>query len=67
MNVEFSEDLSSIQQVGVVHDPNARLAKMKCSTRLEDTYFLAFHATRGKLRTRAIQYPLMRNKKVKNP
>jgi hypothetical protein len=30
-----------------------------------DTYFFAFQANRGRFRIKAIQYPLMRNRKVR--
>lgn len=66
MDVELAEDLSRIEEVGVVNDPQLLLV-----FRLEFqdwvTYFLTFQPRRGKLRIRGTQYPLIRKRKVKKP
>lgn len=73
VNVEFPEDLGCVQQVSVVHNP-AGLVSMQNKPRAPAgsqprslTYFLMFQPNSGRFKTRAIQYPLMRNKNVRNP
>lgn len=81
MNVQLPEDLGCVQQVRVLDDPRARSVshlvvaqpelqssgRIACPRWWWVTYFLAFQANSGRLTIKGSQYPLMRNRKVKNP
>lgn len=45
--------------------PPQRQKRRRIKVQLEETYFLALYARRGRLRTTGSQYPLMRNRKVR--
>jgi hypothetical protein len=76
VHVQFPEDLGRVEEVLVVHDP----VKIRLVSHVQEcggyfirgwgavcaiTYFFAFHARRGRFSNSAIQYPLMRKRKVK--
>lgn len=71
VHVELAEDLRGVEEMGVVDDPGLESASCTRGREREregergDTYFLAFQPTRGKLRMRGSQYPLMRKRKVR--
>lgn len=64
MDVELSEDLSCIQQVLVLKDP-VLISTHHLACNDAETYFFPFHANKGRFKISAIQYPLMRNRKVR--
>lgn len=65
VNVKLAEDLRSIKKMGVVDNPEILLAYVTNVLCDVATNFLMFQPRRGKLRTRATQYPLRRKRRVK--
>jgi hypothetical protein len=66
MNVQFPEDFCSIKKMLVVHDPSGSVRTESQSVELR-TYFFTFQTSSGKFSIKAIQYPLMRKRTVRNP
>lgn len=64
MDVQLPEDFRRIKQVVLLEDPVQRQYVLH-ATSIMYTYFFPFHARRGRLRISAIQYPLIRNRKVR--
>lgn len=64
MDIQLPEDLCRVEQVVLLEDSSI-CQQTRPSTSVEKTYFLPFHAKRGRFRMSAIQYPLMRNRKVR--
>jgi hypothetical protein len=66
MDIQLSEDLGGIQKMLVIDDSfnNVRIFYFRAFLPFS-TNFFAFHASKGKLRMKASQYPLMRNRAVK--
>ena len=70
VHVQLAEDLSRIQQVLVLVDPVFVSLVLPLGLRnkgKKTTYFFALNANNGKFNTIATQYPLMINRKVRNP
>jgi hypothetical protein len=65
MNVQLPEDLCRVEQMVLLEDPVICQYNASLLDQSNSTYFLPFHAKRGKLRMSATQYPLMRNKNVR--
>lgn len=65
MHIQFPEDLCGIKKVIVVENPRILSA---CSWPLRyaiSSHFFALNATRGRFRSRAIQYPFIRKRNVR--
>ena len=66
VHIELPEDLRCVQQMLVLKDPvTVSIVLIPWYSHGPATYFFPFHANRGRFRINAIQYPLMRNKKVR--
>jgi hypothetical protein len=63
VNVELSENLGRVKEVLVLEDP-VSCQHTRLVNRVYGTDFFAFQASRGRLRIKAIQYPLTRNRMV---
>jgi hypothetical protein len=63
VHIELPEDLRRVQQVLVLKDPTT--ISMRLTLIVIGTYFFPFQANSGRFRISAIQYPLMRNRKVR--
>lgn len=76
MDIEFSEDFRGVEKVLIVEYSVERLVAtfklvrsgLPLGGREERgwAYFLAFHASKGRLSTSAIQYPLTKKRMVRN-
>ena len=64
--IELPEDLRSIKQMLVVKDPVLSQWSLPGQS-MRYAHFFALNASRGKLSNSASQYPLIKNKKVRNP
>lgn len=72
VHVQLAEDLRRIQQMLVLVDPGivscrSLEAVSGVSGSTKTTYFFALNANSGRFSTIATQYPLMINRKVRNP
>jgi hypothetical protein len=66
VHVEFSEDLSSVQQVLIIEDPFKQSDKpSSIYGYFWPTHFFAFHAKSGRLSRIASQYPFTRKRMVR--
>ena len=65
VRVQLPENLGCVKEMLVLENP----VKCKCHVCSQtgcSTYFFAFHASSGKFRIKASQYPLIKNMKVRN-
>ena len=68
VDVKLPEDLGRVEKVVLLEDPSSSQYSFSQTAQLGlYTYFLPFQASRGRLRIRATQYPLMRKRKVRKP
>lgn len=72
VHIKLAENLGGIKQVGVINNSSSRVVRKTYSTLRQYSssraaHFLMLYPSRGRLRIRATQYPLIKNKKVKKP
>jgi hypothetical protein len=65
MNIQLPEDLCRVEQMVLLKDPFLGQYTFLHARFGVYTYFLPFHAKRGRFRISATQYPLIRNRKVR--